>query len=163
VLWYLVLAIWLGRTPWFAWRSRAGHNAIHWARLCLLLLSYLVCWLDPTVPFNRLNHQRGICFNPPGEHDHRDPQWDEFKREWRTREAIPAYRNTLPGILHLDLLIRPRNPDLWHPWKGWREADDFSYFNAVLKSTTFPPYDPGTRGYLNYTTMALSFRVLVKW
>ena len=42
---------------------------------------------------------------------------------------------------------------------------DFSYFNAVLKSTTFPPYDPWyAGGYLNYYYYGyLLVGVLVKW
>lgn len=79
-------------------------------------------------------------------------QRGELKREWREQRK---YFLIVEGLFLLffvvDLLIRLGNPDLWHPWKGGERPMDFAYFNAVIKSVTFPPYDPWyAGGYINY-------------
>jgi len=81
---------------------------------------------------------------------------------WRKRAELVAWaKNNWRHILIVEVLglllfsfmlfIRWGNPDLWHPNFGGEKPMDFSYFNAVLKSTYFPPYDPWLAGgYLNY-------------
>ncbi len=49
------------------------------------------------------------------------------------------------------ILIRLPNPDVWDVIWGGEKPMDLTYFTAVMKSTTFPPYDPWLAGgYINY-------------
>jgi len=93
-------------------------------------------------------------------------QKEELKEEWRTKRRYFLIVEGLALAFFIAfLLIRVGNPDLWHPWKGGEKPMDFSYFNAVLKSTTFPPYDPWyAGGYLNYYYYGYVLGgMLVKW
>ncbi|MBM3152088.1 MAG: hypothetical protein FJZ96_07790, partial [Chloroflexi bacterium] len=124
------------------------------ARLAgMLLLAYLP-WLAGSfeIPYSRLTigivfglillAGAGLAYT----------QRAELRREFKEKGV---YFLVLEGfflaLLVIDLLIRIGNPDLWHPAKGGERPMNFSYFNAVLRSVTFPPYDPWfAGGYINY-------------
>ncbi|HPH94892.1 MAG TPA: DUF2298 domain-containing protein [Anaerolineaceae bacterium] len=88
--------------------------------------------------------------------------WRDIRERW---QSILCVEIVFLVFFTLFLLVRMANPDLWHPYKGGEKPMDFSYFNAVLKSTYFPPYDPwyagGTLNYYYYGFMVSG--VLVKW
>ncbi|MCS7011680.1 MAG: DUF2298 domain-containing protein, partial [Anaerolineales bacterium] len=75
-----------------------------------------------------------------------------LKAEWGRRWKFYLFVELLfLAFFLLDLFIRLGNPDLWHPSKGGERPMNFAFLNAILKSTTFPPYDPWyAGGYINY-------------
>lgn len=55
------------------------------------------------------------------------------------------------GLFGLMIVIRLGNPDVWDVIWGGEKPMDLTYFTAVLKSESFPPYDPWfAGGYINY-------------
>ncbi len=73
---------------------------------------------------------------------------ENLRANWRT--YLNAELVFLAAFL-LVLLVRYGNPDLWHPFKGGEKPMDFAYFNAILKTVSFPAYDPWyAGGYINY-------------
>jgi YYY domain-containing protein len=133
----------------------------------LLLLSYLV-WVAGSlrVPFTRLTITSALAMLVVigGVFAYR--QRRELLREVVERKKyFLLIEGLFLAFFIFDLVIRIGNPDLWHPWKGGEKPMDFSYLNAVLKSTSFPPYDPWyAGGYLNYYYYGfLLVGSLVKW
>jgi YYY domain-containing protein len=133
----------------------------------MLVLAYLT-WLAGSVniPFSRLTISLVILVMAVAGAILAYRQRDALRQEWRSKRNYFLIVEGLVLVFFLFVLfVRLGNPDLWHPWKGGEKPMDFSYFNAVLKSTTFPPYDPWyAGGYMNYYYWGYVFvGVLVKW
>lgn len=170
ILWYLSLSL-LGLAIYPILRNALPGLSDHGYPLArtagLLLLSYLV-WLAGSfqVAFTRptITVLLALILTISGLVIYR--QRTELKGEWQARHKYILMVEALALFLFLAaLLIRLGNPDLWHPYKGGEKPMDFAYLNAVLKSTSFPPYDPWyAGGYLNYYYYGFVFvGVLIKW
>ncbi len=169
-LWYLVVLL-LGWTVFpFVRMALRGlpDRGYPVARLVGVIMLAWIVWIGGSlgVPFTRLNITLaaglllavnvGLFFL----------QKDGLLQDLRDRKRyILVVEGLALTFFLVFLFIRLGNPDLWHPYKGGEKPMDFSYLNAIIKSTTFPPYDPWfAGGYLNYYYYGFVLvGVLTKW
>ncbi|GAB4529610.1 MAG: hypothetical protein OHK0046_49630 [Anaerolineae bacterium] len=80
---------------------------------------------------------------------------DYVRRNWR---GILTVELLFLLVLCLGMVMRMVNPDLWHGSRGGEKPMDFAYFNAVLRTSTFPPPNPWLAGYgINYYYLGFVF------
>jgi len=156
VIWYLVITL----IGWVMYPTvRMGFRGLPdrgypVSRLVGLLVFAWLVWLagSARIPFSKVTISmvflvlvvfNGVLFAL---------QREEIMQELRERKRYFMMVELISLVFFtFFLLIRLGNPDLWHPAKGGEKPMDMSYLNAVIKSTSFPPYDPWfAGGYLNY-------------
>ena len=80
---------------------------------------------------------------------------------WRRKQMLAFIQDRWPHLVFLEVLatvlylafigVRLGNPDLWHDYFGGEKPMNVAYFNAVIRSTIFPPIDPWfAGGHINY-------------
>jgi YYY domain-containing protein len=156
IAWYLLILL-LGWMVYPFTRlalKKLPDHGYPFSRLIGLLLLALLTWLAGSngIPFSRGTILIVLAILLIGNGLLAFYQREEIKAELRQCKwyFLTAELVFLTFFL-LDLSIRLGNPDLWHPWKGGEKPMDLSFFTAVMKSTTFPPYDPWfAGGYINY-------------
>lgn len=130
------------------------HHAYPLGRIVGLVLLAWVAWMGGStgIPYTRTSISVALALVMLAGIGLWVRRRNEFKQEWDAHRRFFVMVEVIFFTLFLiDLLIRLGNSDMWHPSKGGERPMDFSYFNAVLKSTSFPPYDPWfAGGYINY-------------
>jgi YYY domain-containing protein len=120
----------------------------------LLLVTWLVWWIASLrlLPFGRIAIWLSVAIVAAGAVAIFVSQHDEMltwaRAHWRLLLTVEA---VFWVLFALALFVRWSNPDLWHPTRGGEKPMDFAYLNAVIKSTSFPPFDPWfAGGQMNY-------------
>ncbi|HVM71756.1 MAG TPA: DUF2298 domain-containing protein, partial [Anaerolineales bacterium] len=156
VLWYLVIFL-LGVFAYPLVRAALPGLADHGyplARVVGLLLWAWLAWMAGSVglTYSKLTIAAAlglvILLGGWQAWRQRHELMQEIRERWKYYLMVEV---VFLSFFLIDLLIRFGNSDLWHPSKGGERPMDFAYFNAILKSTSFPPYDPWfAGGYINY-------------
>lgn len=138
----------------FIFRALPDRGLLLARPLGLLLVGYLV-WLAVSLgwlPFSRTAIVLGLAAVAALSGLALAARWREMgdflRRRWRL--LLTGEMLFLVAFLAF-VLLRAGNPDLWHPYRGGEKPMELAYLNAIIRSTTLPPYDPWfAGGYLNY-------------
>ncbi len=154
--WLAVSAFGLAAWPWLSLAFPAlADRGLACARIAGLLLVAWLAWAGSSLGLPLWNGSAIalllLCVFVSGLFVLRRAGRDTTGRaswSWRRLLALEA----LFLLLFLGfLLVRGSNPDLWHTHFGGEKPMDFAYFNATLRSSIFPPYDPWyAGGFINY-------------
>ncbi|HKG25282.1 MAG TPA: DUF2298 domain-containing protein [Thermomicrobiales bacterium] len=155
--WYLALQLMALAAVPLCWRVLGGlpDRGYAVAKTIGLLTAGWFAWLLASLhvmDFERNAVLAGIGFTAVASLVAVAPRWRAFGRDLRGRwpEILVAEAVFLVAFFAF-VWFRSKNPDLWHPWRGGEKPMEFAYFNAVIRSTHFPPYDPWfAGGYINY-------------
>jgi YYY domain-containing protein len=139
---------------WLATRSLPDRGYALSRVIGLLLLTWVVWWISSLrlLPFTRAAIAVAILIVGAGAAaivvSHRDEFVAWARSNWR---LVLIEEGVFWVFFALVLFVRWSNPDLWHATRGGEKPMDFSYLNAVTKSSFFPPYDPWfADGQMNY-------------
>jgi uncharacterized membrane protein len=157
LFWYLAMQLMALAAAPLCWRLLGGlpDRGYAVAKSLGLLLTGYVAWLLPSLrvlPFGPMAILAGILVTAALSlalvWPRRAAFWGDLRRSWRSILWTEALFLVAFAAF---VWIRALNPDLWHRFRGGEKPMEFAYFNAVLRSTYFPPYDPWfAGGYLNY-------------
>ncbi len=155
--WYLALQLMALTAMPLCWRVLRGLPDRGYAvsKTIGLLTAGYVAWLLPSlkvISFGRSAVLLGIGITAAASIAITLKQWPEMVRDLRSRWRELLFVEVLfLAAFFLFVWFRSKNPDLWDPYRGGEKPMEFAYFNAIIRSTHFPPYDPWfAGGYINY-------------
>ncbi len=170
IIWYLAILLlgWISLPAVMLAFPGLQDRGYGFARLVGMLVVALITWLAGSyeITFSRLTISVVVgvwlLFNLALVWLLKQDFRDYLRGTWK---QILAAEGVFLLFFMLMLLVRLGNPDLWHASKGGEKPMDFAYLNAVIKSTSFPPYDPWfAGGYINYYYYGFVIvGTLVKW
>ena len=157
IAWILVLEIvYLAALPFtmFIFRPLPDRGIVLARILGLLLVSYLA-WISVSVgimDYSVWSIYLGLCVVAMLSVAVLLAIWGEIVRFFREHWRLLLFGEVLFLAAFLGfVLLRYLNPDLWHPFRGGEKPMELAYLNAVVRSTTLPPFDPWfAGGLLNY-------------
>ena len=157
VVWWLALVVlgWLAFPLTFVALPGLPDKGYPLAKILSLLLISYFAWI--TSSLDLLPHTFGTLLMGLGLVTlislallitHRRSMW-RFVRD--NLQLIFVVELVSVALFLIFIIVRIGNPDVWDVIWGGEKPMDLSYFTAVLKSTSFPPYDPWfAGGYINY-------------